>query len=485
MAENKNLGIPNTSRSSALGPASKGPDLQSLLQGTNFGQNLQQSQALGQRAEAIQGQEEPTILQRLLSPGGLALLAGSIAAGVGSGTGAQGALAFGLGGLPQIGESIAREREERGAAVKQLLDERDELLDKNEKSMNRFTQLFNTNPEALEGIDENLLGILATGENIRLSTTARRRAARTDADLKRRHEVLLESLQNSTTVEDARTGVRAIFNNMDWLDVPEEVVTAAARSLGTPDFDSTLTKIIFDHGGSSALNAIIAAREQGVGLEDPGILSMIDWNEKEEDSLTPSQRENLKLLQLDEELNKWSSDPANVEKLAELRQTAGEDEITFQAAVVQEVFAGRSGDINFYTDERGHLARDGKWRPFMAAWAESGQLFNLARVIASADPKFRQMGEEEQIRYQAGLAFKTFKGMLDSVNEVNAFDDATKLNNAAVLFIQQIPNMDKGRAQALARAAILDATDQTGRVNEELYEQILTIIVEQHLRKEQ
>lgn len=58
---NTNLGITNTSKSSALG-------LQQLLGSSGVLNNLAQAQQLGQRAQATQAQESPSLLQRLLSP---------------------------------------------------------------------------------------------------------------------------------------------------------------------------------------------------------------------------------------------------------------------------------------------------------------------------------------------------------------------------------------------------------------------------------
>lgn len=480
--DNRILGIPNTSRSSALGPSSQEPDLASLLQGTTLGQTLGQARSAGQRAEAIQGQEEPSLLQRLISPSGLALLAATL--GAGAAGGGAGALAFGAGALPQLQASVAEEKEERAAAVATLQKERDEALDRAEKSMNRFTTILNSNPEAFAGIDENLLGALATGEAIRLNPTARRRASRVDDQQKQRHDILMEGIKTTKTVEDTRTVLRQIFANQDWHNAPTEVIDALARNIGTPDINSTLANIGAEHGGSSFQSAVIRAGEMGVGLEHPDVFSLIDWNEREEDSLTPSQLEDLKILQLDEEITKWTSDPDNRQKLAEFRAEAGEDEIAFQRIVMEEVFAGRGGDINLYLNARGHLARDGKWRVFNTAWVESGGPFSLADAILSTDPKFRRMGEEQKLRYRAKTAFQTFKAMLDSVNETNAFDDATSLNNATQRFLAEIPNMDSGRAQQLAREAVTDATDQAGRVDREQFEAILETIIEQFLQSQ-
>jgi hypothetical protein len=482
------LGIPNISRSSALGPTGQAPDLESLLQGTSFGQTLAQAQAAGQGIQAIQGQEAPSILQRLLSPSSLPLIAAIIAGTAGAG--GRGGLAVGLGGLQGLQGIAAQEEEAKAEAVQALQKERNEALDRADKSMNRVTQLVTSNPDLFvdpetgeQRIDETLLGILATGQPIRLSTTARRQLSRSDAQQGQRHDVLMEALKDAITVEDTRTVVRAIFNNMDWANVPTEVVDSVSRNIGTPELDSTLLNLIIKHGGSSGLQAIISARERGVGLEDPGVLRMIDWQEQEAGSLTPSQQENLKVLELDMELNAWSTNPENRQRLAEIRAETGEDETAFQATVVEEVFAGRSGDRNLYIQERGHLARDNTFRAYMTAWAESGDLFSLADVIAGANPAFQEMDQEAKVRYRSGLAFKAFQGMLDSVNEANAFDDAQSLNNATRRFLAEVPNMDAGRAQRLAREAITDATDQTGRVDAELFERILVTIIEQHLQK--
>lgn len=477
--DNRNLGIPNTSRSSALGTTSQGPDLESLLQGTTFGQTLSQAQTAGQRAQDIQGQEEPSLLQRLLSPGGLASLAGLIASGVGGG--GAGALAFGAGALPQIGAQLAEEKEDRAAAVQALQAERDEALDRAEKSMNRFTSILNANPEALGDIPPSLLGPLATGEAIRITATARRRLARVDEGQKRRHTMLMEVLGTVESIEDARTIIRQIYLNQDW-KAPTEVIDALAKSMGTGELESTAANIYAEHGGSSFRSAVIEARERGVNpFTDPEILSMIDWNETEEDSLSPSQREDLKVLQLDEEINEWTSDPDNKTKLAEFRAETGEDEIAFQRAVIEEVFAGRGGDINLYLDARGHLARDGKWKAFAAAWNEAGGPWELAEAILSTDPKYRQANDEQRLRLKAHAAFTTFKAMLDSVNETQAFDDATSLHTATQRFLAEIPNMDSELAQKIARTAITNATDQTGRVDKEKFEQEVQTAIDQFL----
>lgn len=480
--EKKPLGIPNTSQSSALGPTRQGPDLASLLEGTTFLRTLAEAQSAEQGMRDVQSQRDPSLIDKLLSPGGLATILATI--GAGAATGGAGAAAFGMGALPQLSKAVAQEREERAAAVGALQDQRDEALDRADKSMNRFTQILTSNPEALEDIPPTLLGPLATGEAIRLNPTARRKAARSDAAQKRRHEFLMEALQAVDSTEQARLVVKQIMRNQDW-DAPAEVVNQIASAIGTKDVDATMANIGAKHGGASFQSALIAAREKGVDVfMDPETLAMIDWNEKEEESLTPSQQENLKVLGLDEELNRWSADPANQATIETIRAETGRDEIAFQKRVVEIAFSGRSGDVNIYLDARGHLARENKWKAFTTAWAESGGPFALADIMMMADPKFQVMNEEQKLRYRAHTAFTTFKSMLDTVNQTNAFDDAMALHDATHRFLKEIPNMDSGRAQDIAKKAIENATDESGRVVKEIFNQEVQTAIDQFLAQQ-
>ena len=475
-----NLGIENTTQSSALG-------LQAMLGQSGVLGNLAQAQQLGQQARTLQGQETPSLLQRLLSPGGLALLAGTgIAASQGGGTAAAG---FGAGGLQGLQQRLLAENESKAAAVEDLQKQRNDALDRADKAMNRVSNLINTNPDLFtdpdtgeQTISPDLLGFLASGENLRLSVTARRKLNRKDVETDARHEMLTDALGKADSIEQARVIMNEVFRNQDWHNPDPAVVNALSNALGTPEFNPTLLNVIVKHGGLSGLEAITRAREMGVSEDDPQILGMIDWQERESSDLTPAALKDLKIMQLDAELTKWQQDPANRNALREIRKEAGTDQLAFLQKLANAVFAGRAGDINPYIDEYTHLAKDGSFTIYMKALAESGALTDVAEAVAGTD----LIGDspEERIRKRAEYTSKLFNAMQEQVRETNAFDDVKLRDTATARLVAEIPKMDVGRAGRVTAEILKDATDATGRVNEEQFEQLLRTAIEQHLAKE-
>lgn len=476
-----NFGIDNTTKSSALG-------LQQLLGQSSMLNQTLQAQMLGQQAQALQAQESPSLLQRLLSPGGLALLAGSgIAANQG---GPQAGLAFAGGGLQGIQQQIANDEAQKVAAVEALQKQRDDALDRAEKSMNRVSQIFNTNPDAFTDpetgeptIDETLLGILATGEPIMLSPNARRKLNRSDAQQTARHNFMVDALKESQTIEDARNILHGIFGNQGWKNPPTQVLDSLAKSIGTPEFESEMIRTIMDYGGTSGKQALVTAATNGVSPADPSIIKMIDWSEKQPDDLTPTQVEDLKILSLDEELTKWRMDPANAKKVEALKRKHGTDQSAMQSEIVDIVLGERSGDWNIYVNARRHLIESGELGTLWKGYADSGALFDLTNALTGLDPKFRSMSADEQVRFRATAAYGVFQALRDQVNETKAVNDGLSLNNATNRFIREIPGMNSDQASVVAQEILKDATDENGNVDQAKFNSLVDLVVQQFSAK--
>lgn len=475
------LGINASTQSSALSPARQGPDLAALL-GNSQIDSLGKARLLNHMiAQRQQGQ--PNLLQQLLSPGGIAGAVGTgIAGAVGGG---EAALAFGGGALGGLLEQREAQRTANEGAIEQLMEQRDDALGRVEKSQQRISNLLTTqpdlflNPETGEtNIDPNLLGLLATGEPIRLNPSARRQLARRDATWKARDAMLRDALEEEDTLAGARVLTRAWFQNMDY-EAPDEVVEAMARSMGTPDFDSTLAGILAEHGGTSFLSAAIAAREQGVPLDDPNIMAMINWNEAANSDISSDEY----FVSLVGRMNAWSSDPQNRGMVIGIAQEAGDDVKKKNQLMAEAAFAGQQGDINAWITKTSNFS-DSDMALLTRSMIESGDWLGLTEILASTEVArfLRDKPEEEQIRYRGQLASRYFQTLLDIKRGNSAQRDAYLLNSTQEALANEL-QMSTADARNIAIHILVEAQKETadlnGNIDQDKYERTVDAFTKQ------
>jgi len=433
--------------------------------------------------QALQNQENPSLIDRLQSLGGLATILGT--AGLAASGNAGGAAAFGLGGVSGLQGAGAEEQEAKANAIESLQKQRDDALDRGDKAMNRISNLVISNadlfvdPETGEPtISEELLGFLATGEQLRLSPSSRRKLNRADELTETRLELLQTSLEKETTVAGARETLKTMFGMLEWSDPPEALVDTMAKSLGTPEMNKAVLDMYRDHGGISGIEAFIRSKELGLSLTDPKILRMVDWKEEESDKLKPAEVEKLEVLKMDKELNDYAKDPANKEAIRKIRQNSGNDEIAYINELVNTVFAGRAGDIALYLDERRVLADNDEFRLWQKVWAESGIPLEFARAMEGFKEEFDDMNPEQQIRYQASLASKMHQASKDELRETTMREDAVSFTSATNQLSREA-NLAPDVAQKIAKQLINDATDESGRIDKEELQRLTRIAIQQ------
>lgn len=475
MPSPKDLGIDTTAISNATGPLQGGPDLASLLRtlGTQPAQEATQLQGALQQLQQG-GEQQPNILEQLLSPAGLAIVAGSLLAGKAGG--GAGAAAFGLGGLQGLQGQEAAKQELRAEAIDKLQEQRDKALDRVESAQQRANTIFNTNPDAFidpetgePTIDPETLGLLTTGFPIKLFPQTRRRLNQADASQTARHELYGEALKGSDSISDARQILKSMMTNMQWFDVPDGVVDAMARSIGTPEWTPTLANIYVQYGGASALDAFIHAAENKLPLEDPAVLAHIDWQERPATDIDLADKE----VSLIERLNKWGSDPANRETLRTIREEVGTDEVKFIQRQIEEAFVEEQGNKAFMLKRLGILGND--FAQYIAAYRLVSDKFDLANRLSGISKLefLDNLSPEEFEKWKATQASSTKKAMDDAAFRTSASQDAESLNLVKQRLRAELNLGTKATidvANEVLRVAIEAATRPDGRVDRDKFE---------------
>lgn len=434
----------------------QGPDLAQLL-GNSQVDAAGQARLLSQMISQLQNQEQPGLLQRLLSPQGIAGAAATgLAGALGGGEAALGVGVGALGGLQQLEEARRSAADE---AIGTLSEQRDKALDRLEKAQNRISTLLQSNPDLfadpLTGestIDPNLLGLLATGEDIRLDPTTRRKLARRDEMWQRRDQHFRDALEATDSLPDARVLTRGWLANMDW-QASDEVVEALAQAMGTEEFDATLLNMYLDWGGVSGIQALIRSRELGLSLEDPEIMRGVHW----QPPINEAGAGDALYLQLVGEMVKWQSDPENQDTVISIAKEAGQDIRKYSQMMAQQAFAGRQAHIDHYIKKTvGFSNAEESLRN--SAIANTGDLFGLGDMFTSGKiaQKTQGMSLEEQMRYKGTIAMQMFQGLLDAQKGQSAVEDAQR-HNALSLKLAQALKLDTEIASGLAMDVLLAA----------------------------
>lgn len=371
------LGQSARTMSSAV--SAQGPSLADLLGNTQL-DNLGQARVLEAAMQEAQ-QQNPNLLQQILSPRGAAGGIGTLLAGILGG--GQAAAAFGSGALSGLTQQVEAQRTARDQAIEQLQKQRDKALERVDKSQQRISTLIESNPDLFNDpvtgeptISPDKLGFLATGEDIRLDPSSRRALNNKDLFQQQRQDALMVALKESDNIEQTRTITEAMFKNMGWDDMPDKVVNDVTQAMGTPDLNAVMAGVLKDLGGVSGANAIIYARENGLAFDDPKVLNRVNWREKLPDGMTET---DLK-VQLMGEMAQWEQRPGNQDMLRTIDKEAAGDQKKRNELLAAEVWAGDSGKRTEWIDMTSGWT-DGRRAMLARAITEGGAMTTMLKAI--------------------------------------------------------------------------------------------------------
>jgi hypothetical protein len=472
------LGMTQPSASSSVDNAQGQDMLKELLGGGNqILDETAKSRVLEQVLAQQNEQPTPTALDKLLSPQGLIALLGTL--GAGAAGGAPAAAGFGLGALSNAGVAAEADRAQKRKAIDELEKSLEQSQDRLDKSRNRIATLFNTNPEAFvdpttgeQKIAPDVLGFYTTGTPVELFATTRRALNRNDDATLRRHNLLTDNLKSVTDPNDRRVVLDAIFQNMGF-KAPAELTTTLANATPesiTPEVANTILK----YGGSSGLDALIAAGEQHKSPFDPAILRMVRWQDPDvtANKVTPSDR----FVQLASEINAWSSDPANLDRMREIRsENESKGESAISIAIAREVLGGRRGDFDVYRDQSG-LHDPNDLGAVMQQFKLIQEKYKMGVGLSGIDklPAIRNMSDEEQNAYFWNLAVDAHEAQIQQQRDAQAKQDVGLANQAAIRLQKELgvgPAAAAAAVKAIAKAALTRATRRDGSVDRAMYEQ--------------
>ncbi len=330
-----------------------GPSLSDML-GDAVLDEVSNSKLLSAKIDELKGQDQPGLLDKILSTRGLGLLAATVGVGA-AGGGGIGAAAFGLGAAQGVDQVVEAERSSNRAAIEKLEADRDASEAKLEKTRNRIATAFNTNPDAFlnedgtPAIDSRVLGWYITGTDIPLFPQTRRLLNQRDQRWSKRMDVLQEALETTSSKEDGANIVRSMMRQMQWFDADEATIQSIVNSIGTDLFDPTFAATLARHGGSSAFDAMIFAGEEGLPLQHPEVLRRIKF-QSDADALPPSQQLSARFINDIETVNKFSQNPINAEFVMETNRNNDPDEASKRIAT-QALESIGTGEVQFYLDK--------------------------------------------------------------------------------------------------------------------------------------
>jgi hypothetical protein len=464
------FGIDTTAISNATGPLQRG-SLADLLQNLAMQPAVEANQ-LQQAIQEAQGQQGPSLLQRLLSPAGALIAAGSILAGKEGGLPA--AAAFGLGGLKGIENQQILEEEAQAKAIADLQKQRDDALDRVEKTQQRVSTMFNTNPDAFidpetgePTVTPETMGLITSGFPIRIFPQTRRKLEEADAAQQARHDVFTEALQNTDNVADARQIIDGMMGNMGWTGVPEGVKDSLARAMGTDNWTPTMANIIAQNA-TNAPDVFVFAAENKLPLEDYRVLQRIDWREKALDMPTLAEQ-NLLLVQ---RYNEWLQQ--NPQEAGEVRRESPTD-LDFLRGTVDRAFADEPGSGQqlkqfFDVNETEAVA-------LMQSYQEVLDSNELASMLAGYKelPAIQNMTDEERARYYMNMALELTEAKKQELLRGQATQDAAWVSSIEQQLRSEFPDLGPGNIATIKTKMFERARDAAvqpdGRVDRARFEQ--------------
>lgn len=376
-----------------------GPSLADMLSDAVLDETATAKQ-LSAKIDEAGAAEAPTLIDKLLGPRGLALLAGSIGVGLGGG-GLGGAAAFAAGGAKGTQGVVAAERSAQNAAIEKLEGDLEKSQARLDKTRNRIANVYNTNPDSFlnpdgtPAVDARVLGWYVTGTDIPLFPQTRRLLNQRDERWSKRMDVLSEALENTDNAEDATNITRAMMRQLQWFDADDATVQSIVNSIGTEDFDATFAGILFKHGGASALDAMIFAGEEGLPLNHPEVLRRIDFRTQDEDGgQPPSQVLNQRFIDAMDAVNTFEQNPINAKFVQETKQGNTPEEAR-KLIATQALADTGSAEVDFYLDRVNAFAPQ-DFQRFQSAYSQISSKSSLVDSVRGGTSLKEKLGLTDQ-----------------------------------------------------------------------------------------
>jgi hypothetical protein len=405
MARPSDFGIQPSSKSSGNSPLNKGPNVEALL--GSIPAARAEAGALGQQIQGVASQESPGLLQRLLSPSSLPLLAGTI--GAGAFAGPAGAALFGLGGIGGLQQQVAQEQEQKAAAIENLQEQRDKALERVEKAENRFANMINTNPDILtnpitgeQSIEPEELGELLLGlENVPLFPQSRRLLNERGPRFEQAFELIKSNLENASTFEDARLLTREAFNLIQGYEVDDGTIDAIARSIGSEKgINVPLLNSLKDLDPNGVIDAFINGLQNGYDETDVRFWKFIKPTEP---AVPPSEIDDLWWQQAVEKMHRFQTNPANAEKVRAIRDEAGPDLTKFQQGIADAALGDDARLANaFINKSKSVFGGMDPWVQYMQGYRVVSDKFNTPEMLSIFRdmPIFAGMSNDEFLNFK-------------------------------------------------------------------------------------
>ena len=268
------------------------------------------------------------------------------------GGGGAGAAAFAAGGANSI---IGQEQEGQAAQEADIAAELDKSEARLDKSRNRLSTMFNTNPDAFVNpdgtpvIDEKILGWYLTGTQIPIFPQTRRLLTQRDARWSQRMDLLTDALGNATDPSDRRNLTRAWANQAQWFDIPDEVVESVVNAQDPADFNNALYGHMLRYGRETGLAAVVWAGENGFGnnLQHPEVQKRVEYKTDTNDDFLPSQLKQKRGLDDLDIINQYTRSPINAEFIRKTRE-ANPEQVATRIIREQALSSIGEEEVNWY-----------------------------------------------------------------------------------------------------------------------------------------
>ncbi len=347
------MGFLQPTQSNKSDDISKTDTLAQLLENSSaLYDELGRARVLEQQYDKLSAQETPSTLDRLLSPEGIIRLLGT--AGAGAIGGAPAAAGFGLGSVGALNSAAEADRAQKRKAMEELNDRHEKVLDRLDKSRNRYTTLLQSQPELFldpetgqPTVSPKLLGIMATGDPVPLSPAAKSAIKSAGENDERRYNLLNERLTTAPDVESRKTILKSMFNILKS-DVPEGELNALASA--KPEESNKMTAdFIAKYYPAVATDVFIAASELGVPYSDYRITRMLKGHYKDPDLDDDAGKLTIPdlAIQAGGRIAAWQKDPENAETLRKLKSEAI-TEMDFSLKLATEVLGGDRDQYDAY-----------------------------------------------------------------------------------------------------------------------------------------
>ncbi len=455
--------------STSIGDGAGLNQLLQMLDGLGRGQ-IEERQRAANLSEKLGNVD--SLLDRLKTPKGLAMLAATLGLGAAAGPGAAAGFAGGaVGGLQ--GEEAAET-----AAIKKELEKSEVRI---EKMQQKFATAFNTNPEQFIDpetgqpvLDARVLGWFMTGDTIPMYPQTRRLLNQRNERWKARMDVLTDALGAATTKSDARNLTGAVLREMQWFDPPTEVVDSMVNAMGSDDFDNAFAATLIRHGGQTGIDALIAAGEQGLPPYHPEILRGVKF--RTESSITPSQELNQEFINQIKTVNDFSTSPINAEFMRNVRATNEPEEVT-RLVAEQALKNQGQASIDTYTKRVGAMGTD-EFGRLMQAYSIGNSKRKLVDTVRGAQSlrETLNMSDEEYEAFQMRDAQETVEDAKDAALQSAGNQLASQRNDIATTINDSLRLGPQGTyklVDLVIEAALKNATKPDGSIDRAKFDQLV------------